>query len=139
MKKVLKLSTTRWLVLHSCVTRYLESPQSFLGFFRTQVRDDPKDKDAQKILNDLSNPFTNAYMHFLDYAIGYFNEFNAIFQGKGILIHKLASSSKLLMKKLCQNFLKPEELGRIGSVNVMHPSNQVSDQLFHEFVVRKLF
>lgn len=119
------MSGTRWLVLHPCVQRYLKSSESLLGFFRTQVREDPDDKQARKIFTDLSNPFTNAYMHFLDYAMNYFNEFNAMFQGKGVLIHKLESASRTLMSKLGQNFLKPEELHRIETVNIMHPQNQV--------------
>jgi len=125
MNKILKMSGTRWLVLHPCVQRYLKSSESLLGFFRTQVREDPDDKQARKIFTDLSNPFTNAYMHFLDYAMNYFNEFNAMFQGKGVLIHKLESAFRTLMSKLGQNFLKPEELHRIETVNIMHPQNQV--------------
>lgn len=110
-KKILQFSTTRWLVAKPCVDRYLENKESLLGFFRTAVREDPKDREAALILSDMQNPFTEAYLHFLDSALSYMNEFNAMFQARDILIHKLSSSSEKLLKKFCQNFIVPERLG----------------------------
>ena len=67
----------------------------FTGILRTAVREDPKDREAALILSDMQNPFTEAYLHFLNSALSYMNEFNAMFQARDILIHKLTSAAPL--------------------------------------------
>ena len=64
-----------------------------LGFFRPTVRENPKDREAAVILQDMQNPFLEAYLHFLNFSLSYMNEFNLLFQSRDLLIHKLASSS----------------------------------------------
>ena len=123
---VLRPATTRWLVLHPCVVQFIKQHDCFLGFFRTFVRENPNDQDAQKILKDISYSMTLAYMHFLDFSLGLFYEFNALFQSEGVLIHSLVDRSRKLLTKFCQNFLKSTEVDRIETTNVAHPSNFVS-------------
>lgn len=131
LAQVLKPSGTRWLVLHQCVERYLGMQRSLTAFFELRCFEDPdhKDKDAHKILHDLKNPFTKAYLQFLSYALNVTNEFNALFQSKSTLIHKLYEMSHSLMKTFCMNFLKDGLLDRLESVNVSHPHNLVSPTL----------
>lgn len=125
--KIIQPSTTRWLVLHACVERYLAVRRSLLGFFELRVFEDQskggKDKDAQKILHELKNPFTKAYMQFLAYALNVTNEFNALLQSKQVLIHKLYDLSHSLMRTLCANFMKKDALDRLGAgmVNLSNP------------------
>ncbi|KAK3910199.1 Zinc finger protein 862 [Frankliniella fusca] len=84
LKKMLKPSGTRWLVLQHCVDRYLELHKSLTAFFELRCFEDrdKRDKDAQKILHELKNPFTKAYLQFLNYALNVTNDFNALFQSR---------------------------------------------------------
>lgn len=126
LNKIIKPSGTRWLVLHRCVEQYLKIRKSLLAFFELRVFEEPRDKTAAQILTDLKNPYTLAYMHFLNYALNFTNKLNALFQSKQVMIHKLAEQSEALMKNICQNFIKPALLPRVGQVDYSHPGNQVS-------------
>ncbi|XP_034238072.1 zinc finger BED domain-containing protein 5-like [Thrips palmi] len=125
LKKIIKPSGTRWLVLHQCVAQYLKIRKSLLAFFELRVFEDARDKTAQRILQDLKNPYTHAYMEFLNYALDFTNEFNALFQSNKVMIHKLAENSQTLMENLCQNFIKSTEMDRIATMDLAHPDNQL--------------
>ncbi|KAE8740950.1 hypothetical protein FOCC_FOCC013524 [Frankliniella occidentalis] len=125
LNKIIKPSGTRWLVLHRCVAQYLKIQKSLLGFFELRVFEEKRDKTAANILNDLRNPYMLAYMHLPNYALNFTNQFNAIFQSKQVLIHKLAEKSETLMKNICQNFIKPVLLPRLGQVDYSRPTNQL--------------
>jgi len=118
LTRILKLSGTRWLVMYSCVRRFLDHWDSLFAFFRTTVRECPKDREAAEIFLEMSNPFTKAYLHFLEYVLNYSNEFNATFQAREVLVHKVVDESLKLLKKLCQNFIQPRELARLQTSNV---------------------
>jgi len=51
-----------------------------------------------------------------------FNEFNILFQGRQILIHKLAITSEHLIKQMEYNFLLPTTLQNI-SMDIINPQN----------------
>lgn len=59
-------------------------------------------------------------MLFLKYSLKFFNEFNALFQGRKILIHKLAETSERLIKHMGYNFLLPTVLKNI-SLEIINP------------------
>jgi hypothetical protein len=61
-------------------------------------------------------------MLFLKYTLHSFNDFNALFQTRKILIHKLAESSEHLIKQMGQHFLVPNTLKNI-SMDVINPQN----------------
>jgi len=50
---------------------------------------------------------------FFKYALNYFNNFNALFQSRNILIHKLYESSQQLIRQLADNFLNYDNLENI--------------------------
>ncbi|KAK3931067.1 Zinc finger protein 862, partial [Frankliniella fusca] len=129
--KMVKPSATRWLVLHACVDKYLEmrAGRALLGYFELRCFEDreKRDKDAHKILAELKNPWTKAYMQFLSYTLNVMNEFNGLFQSRTTLIHKLYELSHNLMKTLCLNYLKPEVLDRLATINVSHPDYLLPD------------
>lgn len=119
-KKVLKLSSTRWLVLHACVVRLLENWDVFLHYFRLAAVED-KLKSAEMILHELENSYTKAYMLFLKYVLVHFNTFNALFQSRKILIHKLSEDSLRLFQNIGQNFLIPDVLNEMHKINKLQP------------------
>lgn len=130
LEKMIKPAATRWLVMHACVEKYLQlhKKRALQGFFELRCFEDreKKDKDAHKILAEMKNPFTTAYIQFLSYALNVLNEFNGFFQSKSVLIHKVYELSHGLMKTLCTNFMKDVYLDRLATINVTHPDYLVS-------------
>lgn len=122
-KKLLKLADTRWLAMHQCIIRVLECWNSLISYFRVAVIED-KLKSAQTIMDNLLNPFNKCYFLFLNYALNYLNSFNALFQSRQIMIHKMFDLSLSLMKTLCQNFIKPALLNNnISNLNFKDTNN----------------
>lgn len=121
-KKILNLSTTRWLSRHACIERILDNWNALEQFFRLSVFED-KLKAAEDILSAMQDLSTKAYLLFLKYALNFLNSFNALFQSRSILVHKLFDSSEKLFKQICSNFLKPEvyATGNLGQINLKHP------------------
>ncbi|KYM96899.1 hypothetical protein ALC62_12436 [Cyphomyrmex costatus] len=120
-RKILKLSGTRWLVLQKCVTRLLDNWEVLKHYFHLETVEN-KNNSAITIFNILNDNKIKAYMFFLKYALKSFNEFNALFQGRQILIHKLSESSEHLIKQMGYNFLLPHSLQNI-SIDVINPQN----------------
>lgn len=90
--KILKLSNTRWLVLHKCVVRLLDNWEVLKHYFIFAVHED-KLQSAETILTYLNNNVVKAYLLFLKYSLNFFNSFNALFQSRKLLIHKLFVNS----------------------------------------------
>lgn len=121
LRKILKLSGTRWLVLQKCVARLLENWEVLKHYFFLEVME-TKNKSAESILNFLNNNEIKAYMLFLKYSLNFFNNFNALFQSRKTLIHKLSKTSEQLIKQMGQNFLLPGVLNKI-SLEIIQPQN----------------
>ena len=124
-KKLLKLSGTRWLVLHQCVVRLLENWDVLTHYFQLAAVED-KLKSAEMILQELKNSYTKAYMFFLKYVLVFFNSFNALFQSRKILIHKLSEDSLRLLQTIGQNFLKPGVHTEIQKIQKLEPCHYLS-------------
>lgn len=97
--KILKLPDTKWL----CVVRFLENGEVLKSYFTLAIVED-KVKSAQVIFEYLNDNSVKAYILFLKYVLNYFNNFNALFQSRKILIHKLFESSQQLINQLAQKF-----------------------------------
>lgn len=123
--RLLKPAKTRWLVLQQCVVRTLKSWTSLEHLFLLAVHED-KSKTAQDINNELKNPYTKAYFYFMKYVLEFFNRFNAMFQADRVKIHQLTSECTELLSNLCQNFMKPEVLCDLTSVDAKKEENWVS-------------
>ncbi|XP_071581188.1 zinc finger BED domain-containing protein 5-like [Temnothorax nylanderi] len=125
-KKILKLSETRWLCLQKCVVRLLENWEVLKNYFLLATVED-KLKSAENILQYLNDNSIKAYLLFLKYALNYFNNFNALFQSRNILIHKLYESSQQVIRQLADNFLKYDNVENISiselDNNVQHIDN----------------
>ncbi|XP_067217224.1 zinc finger BED domain-containing protein 5-like [Linepithema humile] len=120
--KILKLSNTRWLVLHKCVVRLLNNWEVLKNFFILAVVED-KLKSAEIILNQLNDNCIKAYLLFLKYSLNFFNEFNALFQARKVLIHTLFENSQQLIREIAQNFIIPEALKCIVNFNINDKKN----------------
>lgn len=116
-RKILKLSNTRWLILHNCVIRILDNWEVLKHFFILAVNED-KLRSAEIILDQLNNNSTKAYLLFLKYSLNFFNTFNALFQSRKVLIHKLFNTSQQIIQQIGQNFIIPEALKDIVDLNI---------------------
>ncbi|XP_067214127.1 SCAN domain-containing protein 3-like [Linepithema humile] len=114
--KILKLSNTRWLILHKCVTRLLDNWEVLRNYFMLAVVEDNL-QSAEIILTQLNDDSIKAYLLFLKYSLNFFNHFNALFQSRKILIHKLFINSQQLIRQIGQNFMIPEALKDITTFN----------------------
>lgn len=123
-KKNLKLASTRWLSMHQCVARVLENWTVLMHYFRIAVVED-KLHMAETILKAMENHFTKAYLLFLKYVLNIMNLFNALFQSKTVLIHKITEASENILKDFCSNFIKLDFLSNsdITNIDVTDPNN----------------
>lgn len=78
-KKILKLSNTRWLVLHNCVIRLLDNWEVLKNYFFFSTVED-KSQFAEAILAQFNDDFVKAYLLFLKYSLYFFNNFNILIQ-----------------------------------------------------------
>lgn len=116
-RKILKLSNTRWLILHNCVIRILDNWEVLKHFFILAVNED-KLRSAEIILDQLNNNSTKAYLLFLKYLLNFFNTFNVLFQSRKVLIHKLFNTNQQIIQQIGQNFIIPEALKDIVNLNI---------------------
>ncbi|KAE8745970.1 hypothetical protein FOCC_FOCC007332 [Frankliniella occidentalis] len=123
-RKLVSISQTRWLVMHSCVVRLLQNLTALEHFFLLCSQEDPKDKDAGVLCQEMRNPYFKAYLLFLKYALEYFNRMNALFQSAKVLVHKLQSESRQLLVQMCQNYMRP---------NVLESAHKIDDELAREW------
>lgn len=123
-RKILKLSGTRWLVLQKCVVRLLDNWEVLKHYFYLEVME-TKNKTSENILENLNNDSIKAFMLFLKYSLNFFNNFNALYQSREILIHKLSESCEQLIKQMGQNFLVPTVLQKI-SIDLIESQNFLS-------------
>jgi len=120
--KILKLSNTRWLVLEKCVIRILDNWIALQNYFVLATVED-NSKSAEIILAQLNDSSIKAYFLFLKYVLNFFNSFNALFQSRKILVHKLFENSQQLIHQLAQNFMTFDAFKYISSLDINNEKN----------------
>lgn len=108
--------------MHKCVIRLLNNWEVLRSYFILATVVD-KVKSAELILQYLNDDSVKAYMLFLKYVLNFFNNFNALFQSRNILIHKLFENSRQLIQSIATNFMKPETLQDISYLDVDNKDN----------------
>lgn len=73
----------------------------------------------------MENNYNKAYLLFLKYVLNIINSFNALFQSRNVLIHKMYGASVNILKELCSNYIKLNVLVNksLEDVNVVDPNN----------------
>lgn len=117
---MLKLAATRWLSMQHAVKRVLEYWTVLFNFFQVE-RIEENSKAADFIFNEFNNSCTKAFLLFLSYILNYFNTFNALFQGKKLLIHELSFQCKKLFKQVLSHYVKPEFIN-VFNINCKNPN-----------------
>lgn len=106
-KKMLKLSTTRWLSMQHAIKRVLENWQVLNNHFQI-AKVEENSKSVNMICDEFNNSVNKAILFFLDYFLNFFNTFNALFQSKKILIQDLSKNCKKIFKQVISHFILPE-------------------------------
>ena len=115
-RKMLRLVDTRWLAMQHCIERILSQWEVLkLLFFQAHTED--KVASAELIMNEFNNPYTKAYLLFLKYVLGYFNQMNALFQSKNNLIGILQDESIRMTRLICRIFIRPEYLSNLSQID----------------------
>jgi hypothetical protein len=71
----------------------------------------------------MQDVYIKCYLLFLKYALNFINSFNALFQSRYVLIHKLYDESQKILTQICGNFVKVEICLEkdLSKVNLKHP------------------
>jgi len=113
-RNILKLSETRWLSRHLCVTRVNENWDVLLKFLQEEQLSE-KSNSGAALLSMMQNPEIQAYLLFLQYILDDFNKFNASFQTQETKIHLLQSAAENFLRTILRNVIKAPLLNFVGS------------------------
>lgn len=102
--KMLRACQTRWLSLQACVGRILEQWDSLTHYWRLLNFEDPTHANCHT-LQTLENPLIKCQMHFVNYSLGLFNDFNCMFQADYPQFSELKTQIEELIKTLALNFM----------------------------------
>lgn len=90
--------------MKSAVKRILEQYTALQLYFSSLALEDPTHTN-DSILRSLNNKFTEAYLAFMDFALGRFVSFNLLFQSEMPLLHQLKDEVERLVLSLCGDFM----------------------------------
>ncbi|XP_063838163.1 uncharacterized protein LOC135087290 isoform X3 [Ostrinia nubilalis] len=127
--KILRACQTRWLSLQACVRRILEQWEPLKSYWRILNYEDPTHANCHT-LQTLENPLIKSQMHFVDYALGIFNDFNCMFQADYPKFSELKTQTEELIKTLALNFMNRNYVKQI-------PANQINPHQTEEHLELK--
>lgn len=110
--KLLRPSQTRWLSLQQVVDRTIEQYPALLSYFK---RYEEQLVSIERIVSQLENTSTLAYLLFLSEALQIINAFNLVMQREKPCIHILYRETIILYKKILMTFLKPTVVSKVCS------------------------
>lgn len=127
--KILRASQTRWLSLQACVRRILEQWDALTHYWRLLSFEDATHANRHT-LQSLENPLLKCQMHFVNYSLGLFNDFNCMFQADYPQFCELKAQTEQLIRTLALNFMSRNYVKRT-------PSSQINPHLNAEHLALK--
>ena len=121
---LLRPCQTRWLSLHSCVSRLIEQWDALIQFFQAVVGHDNL-LTSQKILSLLQNPVWKLYFYFLEFVLPKFTELNTMFQSSKSSVHCLHSGLNAIYRELLSCYLT-EAYWKGVPLNDIDPTSRVN-------------
>lgn len=113
------------------MSRIIENFDVLETFFALSAGED-KDQNAAGILQELRNSSTKAYLFFLKYITSKFSKFNALFQERDVLIHKLVSVCEQIFADFCYNYIQVQYIKQMD-INV----DQIHQKSTHTLMSKK--
>ncbi|XP_053699227.1 uncharacterized protein LOC128746206 [Sabethes cyaneus] len=116
--KMLHPSATRWLSLEGVVQRVLDRYESLKVYFGFAVNIDRVEKGKVSSIYEALNSFeTKLYLSFLSYILPWVNRLNKLFQSENPALYSLHANVSMLYRTILDNFMKPEYLTNLKSLN----------------------
>lgn len=88
-RKILKHSSTRWLLLMKCVDRILRQYEALQSYFASCVEEKKAKKESKVtlLMEKLNDPMTKGYMVFLHSVLPVFDAFTALLECEELMIY----------------------------------------------------
>ncbi|KAJ8671965.1 hypothetical protein QAD02_003224 [Eretmocerus hayati] len=115
VKKVMSYSGTRWLESYKCYDLLYTYWQALLGYFTLEAFEHSGDPERARIRDLLNDKRLQALAGFLVYNLNFFNTFNAKYQSKKLLAHKLWRDTETFVHDVGSNYVNPVALPEITS------------------------
>lgn len=123
--KLLHVSQTRWLSLHSAVSRIVEQWQPLKLYF-SHVHLEERLATSSFIYESLRDPSVFLYFTFLDFILPKFTALSLLFQRQGPTIHLMYTSFKTLYLDLLRYFCKQDVISRTLDFTQIDPSLEIN-------------
>lgn len=120
-QKLLHVAQTRWLSLHSAVSRVVEQWHLFQLYFNPNHLEDSL-STSSSIHEYMRDPFVFLYLTFLTYILPKFDAVSLLFQRQGPTIHLLYTSCKNLYLDLLRCFYKHDVLNNAPDITLTDPA-----------------
>ena len=130
--KLLHPCQTRWLLLHSVVSRLLEQYNALTLDFTDAVLSE-RLLACENILMKLKDPTTKLYQEFLDFVLPIFNTLNKQMQSETSQIHTLHKSVSRSYRAILECYLKDEYVKKtLQDIRPRDPGNfkELDDMYF---------
>ena len=122
--RLLRPCQTRWLSLHSCVSRLIEQWDALIQFFQAVAGRDNL-LMSQKILSLLQNPIWKLYFYFLEFVLPKFTELDTMFQSSKPSVHCLHRGLSATYRELLSCYLT-EAYWKSVSLKDIDPTSRVN-------------
>ena len=122
--KLLRLCQTRWLSLHSCISRVIEQWEALEEYFKAVANED-KLLSSNKILSLLQNPLWKLYFYFLDFVLPKFTQLNVMFQSSKTSVHCLHVGLVAIYREFLSGYLS-EAYWKKTPLKDIDPTSQVN-------------
>ena len=127
---ILKHVSTRWLSLHTCISRILQQWDALCSYFNSHEQ---LERDAKiiKIAELLQSHLFKLYYSFLAAVIPSFNKFNLLFQEESPVLYRLYNEQDDLLKGFLAKYIKATAIAAMeeaNDVNYENVENQLSDE-----------
>ncbi|KAJ8669156.1 hypothetical protein QAD02_000415 [Eretmocerus hayati] len=115
VEKVMSYSGTRWLESYKCYDLLYTYWQALLGYFTLEAFEHFGDSERVRMRDLLNDKRLQALTGFLVYNLDLFNTFNAKYQSKKLLAHKLWRDTETFVHDIGSNYINPVALPEITS------------------------
>lgn len=124
--KILHPSQTRWLSVHSVVSRILEQYRPLQLYFTDAVAKNDI-LATENILTKLNDPTVKLFLEFLDFILPFFNNLNKNMQSESPRVHVMYRNVCNVLKSIFDCFIKRNYLLNtpIENINFKDPGNYV--------------
>lgn len=117
--KILHPAQTRWLSVHSAISRILEQYGALQLYFTDAVSQNDL-LVAENILTKLKDPTTKLFLQFLDFILPFFTNLNKEMQSESPKIHMIYKNVSKILRSIFDCFLKRNYISSTRLENIQY-------------------